>query len=114
MYYAILVWIFKFRWFFILLDLRTVTYYNFYFLYCYRYIRPHNGLEGDWTPFSETSCGNENFITGVAIRTDSENKGIVSQLKVVFKDDRGATDLKMMCEDGKEMTSSANMLGKHR
>ena len=82
-------------------------------LHNYRFIRPHNGLEGDWTPFSETTCRTGQFITGVAIRSDNES-GIGSEIKVVFQDDRGATDLKMICEDGKEMKSTANMLGKHK
>ena len=83
-------------------------------LYFCRYIRPHNGLEGDWTSFSETSCGIGRFTNGVALRSDAENSGIGSQIKVVFNDDRGATDLKMKCQDGKELTSTANMLGKHK
>ena len=83
-------------------------------LYCCSYVRPHNGLEGDWTSFSETTCNVGKFANGVAIKSDAETSGIGSQIKVAFNDDRGATDLKMKCQDGKELTSTADMLGKHK
>ena len=67
-----------------------------------------------WTSFSETSCETGKFATAVALRSDAENSGIGSQIKVVFNDDRGATDMKLKCDDGKELTSTADMLGKHK
>lgn len=84
--------------------------YNF----CYRNIRPHTGLEGDWTSYTDTTCdtgAEKTFITGVAIKTDHKQD---TKIKTVFEDDRGATDLKMMCSNGRELTSTAAMLGKHR
>ena len=54
-------------------------------------------------------------MTGVAIKNDNHaNEDIGSQIKNVFSDNRGATDLKMKCSNGQELISSAAMVGRHR
>lgn len=74
----------------------------------FRQILPHMGVEGEWTPYEETTCPDDSVITGVAIKSD--NTGTFE----AFKDNRGATDLKAICSDRSELTSTAALRGKHR
>ena len=62
-------------------------------------LKPHDGHTGGWTQFSETTCEND-FINGVAIEI-YPNEG-------TFTDARGATNLKMVCGNGKVMEVSNN------
>ena len=64
-----------------------------------RLLKPHDGHAGGWTQFSETSCKN-NFINGVAIEIFPKGG--------TFSDARGATNLKMICTNGKTMEISNN------
>ena len=95
-------------------------------MFSFRSIRPHNGMEGIWTDLEATTCppivdrtvpqfhdGSLNFATGVAIKTDHQ-RGFMPKLAAPFIDNRGATDLKMVCSDGTELHSTAALLGKHK
>ena len=57
-------------------------------------LKPHNGHSGDWSQFSMTSCNND-FINGAAIEIYPKGG--------TFVDERGATNLKMTCTNGKLM-----------
>ena len=78
------------------------------FLNNFRQILPHRGVEGDWTPYEETSCPVKTFVSGVSLKSDS--KGTLEP----FKDNRGATDLKAICTDSSELISTAALRGKHK
>ena len=81
-------------------------------------------MEGIWTDLADTTCPPivaratsqlpENaFATGVSLRTDHKH-ALSDKIKTAFEDNRGATDLKMMCSNGAELQSTAALLGKHK
>ena len=53
-------------------------------------LKPHDGYDGDWSQFSNTTC--TSFIKGVSIEIFEEGG--------LFSDARGATNLKVVCSDG--------------
>ena len=69
-----------------------MTVYNIY-LFPDSKLKPHRGFEGTWTTLS---CGPK-FVTGVRMKFYPGGFG---------KDDRGATDLEMECEDNLKITNT--------
>ena len=53
-------------------------------------LKPHDGYDGDWSQFSNTTC--KSFIKGVSIEIFGKGG--------LFSDARGATNLKVVCSDG--------------
>ena len=66
-------------------------------------LRPHNGHWGEWSNYVPTSC-HDSFFIGV----DVEILGDLGGNGKAHGDDRGATNLKMKCGDGKWVEGTNN------
>ena len=61
-------------------------------------LKPHDGYTGEWTLFANTSC-KKDFIVGAAIEIFEGG---------ITVDDRGATNLKMFCNDTTKLEANNN------